>query len=80
MGSIVARPTGRVAALAALTLAAALVAACSGSSSTASGGPVNLHALFMKQAAYSDADVKAMTEPFTDANPNIDGHPGVREL
>ena len=57
--------------LGALVAAAAIfVAACS-SGASPSGGPVTLHALFMKQAAYSDTDVKAMTDAFTAANPNI---------
>ncbi|WP_245518561.1 extracellular solute-binding protein, partial [Mesorhizobium sp. M4B.F.Ca.ET.169.01.1.1] len=30
-----------------------------------------LNALFMAQAAYSEADVRAMTEAFTKANPDI---------
>jgi multiple sugar transport system substrate-binding protein len=57
----------RIAAVSAA--AAVLVGACS--SSTSSSGPVTLHALFMKQAAYSDTDVKAMTDAFTAANPGI---------
>jgi len=32
---------------------------------------VTLNALFMKQAAYSEADVQAMTEAFQKANPNV---------
>ena len=53
-----------------------LVTACSSgtqspSSQASTGGPVTLHALFMKQAGYSDAQVKAMTDAFTAANPNI---------
>ena len=59
--------SGRYAVLA---IAALLVAAC-GSGSSPSAGPVTLHALFMKQAAYSDADVKTMTDAFTAANSNI---------
>ncbi len=59
--------TGRYAVLA---IAALLVAACGGGSSP-SAGPITLHALFMKQAAYSDADVKTMTEAFTAANKNV---------
>ncbi len=62
-----------------LLAAAAIVAsACSSSATTApagssggGGAPITLHALFMKQAAYSDADVKAMDDAFTKANPNI---------
>ena len=43
-------------------------------------GPITLHALFMKQAAYSDADVKAMTDAFTDGQPEHHRRPGVRRL
>jgi multiple sugar transport system substrate-binding protein len=42
-----------------------------GGGETEGGGPVTLNALFMKQAAYSDADVKNMTEQFQKQNPNI---------
>ena len=31
----------------------------------------SLNALFMAQAAYSEADVRAMTDAFTKANPDI---------
>ena len=55
------------------------VAACSSSSSQSPGandqgssaGPVTLHALFMKQAGYSDDDVTAMDDAFMAANPGI---------
>lgn len=64
---------GRVVALSLAALIA--MAACSGSTSSGStssgGGPVTLHALFMKQAGYSDSDVAAMTSAFEAANPNI---------
>ncbi|HEX7431811.1 MAG TPA: extracellular solute-binding protein [Candidatus Limnocylindrales bacterium] len=50
---------------------AMVVGACSGGSQATSSGPVTLHALFMKQAGYSDADVKAMTNDFMAAHPNI---------
>lgn len=53
-----------------LAIGALAVAACS-SSTPSAGGPVTLNAVFMKQAAYSEADVKAMTDAFTVANPNI---------
>ncbi len=53
-----------------LAAAAVFMAACS-SGGSPSAGPVTLHALFMKQAAYSDADIKAMTDAFTAANPGI---------
>ena len=51
-------------------VAAILVAACGGAASP-SAGPVTLNALFMKQAAYSEENVKDMTAAFTAANPNI---------
>lgn len=47
-----------------------LLSGCGGGE-TEGGGPVTLSALFMKQAAYSDADVKNMTEQFQKQNPNI---------
>jgi multiple sugar transport system substrate-binding protein len=47
-----------------------LLAGCGGGE-TGGGGPVTLNALFMQQAAYSDADVKNMTEQFQKQNPNI---------
>jgi multiple sugar transport system substrate-binding protein len=53
-----------------LAIGALAVAACGGSTPSA-GGPVTLNALFMKQAAYSEADVKKMSDAFTAANPNI---------
>jgi multiple sugar transport system substrate-binding protein len=59
----------------ALLAMATLLGACSSGATQApgaSGGEqVTLHALFMKQAAYSEADVKAMTDSFTAANPNV---------
>lgn len=68
--------------LALLTAVVIALAACSGSTSPApsSGGgssaptsaaPVTLSTIWMKQAAYSDDDVKAMIKAFTDANPTI---------
>ena len=47
-----------------------LLAGCGGGE-TGGGGPVTLNALFMKQAAYSDTDVKSMTEQFQKQNPGI---------
>jgi multiple sugar transport system substrate-binding protein len=47
-----------------------LLGGCGGGE-TGGGGPVTLNALFMQQAAYSDADVKNMTEQFQKQNPNI---------
>ncbi len=65
------RPGGRT--VLALLAVVTLLGACSGAATQAPGGgaQITLHALFMKQAAYSDADVKAMTDAFTAANPNI---------
>jgi multiple sugar transport system substrate-binding protein len=34
-------------------------------------GPVELNALFMKQAGYSEDDITSMTNDFTKANPNV---------
>jgi multiple sugar transport system substrate-binding protein len=48
-----------------------LLAGCGGGRETGGDGPVTLNALFMKQAAYSDTDVKNMTEQFQKQNPNI---------
>jgi multiple sugar transport system substrate-binding protein len=42
-----------------------------GGGETEGGGPVTLSALFMKQAAYSEDNVKNMTEQFQKQNPNI---------
>jgi len=42
-----------------------------GSTAPTSAAPVTLNTIWMKQAAYSDDDVKAMIKAFTDANPNI---------
>ena len=58
-------------------LLAALVvvlSACSGgnnSTSSGGGGQVTLNTIWMKQAAYSDGEVKAMIAAFEAANPNI---------
>ena len=71
MGRNLLARRGRLGRYAACSMAALLVAACGGSSASPSGGPVTLHALFMKQAAYSDQDVKTMTDAFTKANPNV---------
>ncbi|MGA3031515.1 MAG: extracellular solute-binding protein [Candidatus Limnocylindrales bacterium] len=51
-------------------------AACSSSSPSSggqgsAGGTITLHALFMKQAGYSDQEVAAMTSAFEAANPDI---------
>jgi multiple sugar transport system substrate-binding protein len=69
-----ARGVRRIAIVAAIG-ALALGACSSSASPNASQGPVTLHALFMKQAAYSEADVKAMDDAFTAANPNITVQP-----
>jgi multiple sugar transport system substrate-binding protein len=58
----------RLGGLAAAT--AIFLAACGGAASPSSG-PVTLNALFMKQAAYSEDNVKDMTAAFAAANPNI---------
>ncbi|GAA0574185.1 extracellular solute-binding protein [Kribbella sandramycini] len=54
---------------------AALLAACSGGKGASSGdqgsGKGEIRALFMKQAAYTEADVTKMTAAFTAANPEI---------
>ena len=63
--------SGRFRAITGLLAAATLLGACSGAGTATTSGSVTLHALFMKQAAYSEADVKAMTDSFTAANPNI---------
>jgi multiple sugar transport system substrate-binding protein len=70
MGRNLGARRGRLSRYAAFSIAALLVAACGGSASPAAG-PVTLHALFMKQAAYSDQDVKTMTDAFTKDNPNV---------
>ena len=52
-----------------------VLAGCGGASSTSSSGTsgatVTLNTIFMKQAAYSEDDVKAMTDAFMAENPNI---------
>ncbi len=57
----------------ALAAAIAVVAAACGGGSTATtgGGKVTLHVLLMKQAAYSDTDVAAMTAEFNKSHPDI---------
>ncbi len=58
--------------LAALLGAVAIaVAACGGGGASPSAGPVTLNALFMKQAAYSEDNVKEMAAAFTAANPKV---------
>jgi multiple sugar transport system substrate-binding protein len=61
----------RLGRYAAISMAVVLVAACGGSAASPSGGPVTLHALFMKQAAYNEQDVKTMSDAFTAANPGV---------
>ena len=67
-------------AMAIMVSAVTALVGCGGAAATPTAGAaatptaapnITLHALFMKQAAYSDADVKAMTDAFTAANPNI---------
>jgi multiple sugar transport system substrate-binding protein len=50
-----------------------VLAACSGGAASPSGGggQVTLRTIWMKQAAYSDDEVKAMIKAFEDKNPNI---------
>jgi multiple sugar transport system substrate-binding protein len=51
---------------------AVLLGACSGGNNASSGGgQVTLNTIWMKQAAYSDAEVAAMIKAFEAANPNI---------
>lgn len=57
--------------LAALLGAVAIAVAACGGGASPSTGPVTLNALFMKQASYSEENVKEMTAAFTAANPNI---------
>jgi multiple sugar transport system substrate-binding protein len=54
-----------------LVVAALAVSACSSSSGSPTPGQITLHAIFMKQAAYSDTDVAAMDAAFTKIHPNI---------
>ena len=55
-----------------LALVAAFIAALSGcGNKAASSGPVELNALFMKQAGYSEEDITAMTNDFMKANPKV---------
>lgn len=57
--------------LAALVSAVVIAVAACGGGASPSTGPVTLNALFMKQASYSEDNVKEMTAAFTAANPNI---------
>jgi multiple sugar transport system substrate-binding protein len=57
--------------LALITLVAFGGCSSSSPSSGSSGGTITLHALFMKQAGYSDQEVQAMTTAFEAANPDI---------
>ncbi len=59
---------GGVVLVLALLVGSTLLAGCGGSSTS---GSITLHALFMSQAAYSEADVNAMTDAFTADNPNV---------
>ncbi len=59
-----------------LLLAAGMLLGCSGgegaSGDGGSGDSVTLNAIFMKQAGYSEDDIKAITENFKKENENID--------
>jgi multiple sugar transport system substrate-binding protein len=57
--------------LVALLGAVAIAAGACGGGASPSAGPVTLNALFMKQAAYSEDNVKEMTAAFTAGNPDI---------
>jgi multiple sugar transport system substrate-binding protein len=61
----------RLLGLALIALMVFTACSSSQSSSGTSGGTVTLHALFMKQAGYSDQEVAAMTSAFEAANPDI---------
>ncbi len=54
-------------------LVLSMLTGCSGSQVTKQGanGPVELNAIFMKQAGYSEEDVRAITDKFIKENPNI---------
>ena len=68
------RGPSRMRPLWALLAAMVVLSACSGGNNTTSsggGGQVTLNTIWMKQAAYSDDEVKAMIKAFEDANPNI---------
>lgn len=47
------------------------MAACSSDKDSSKGGEVELNALFMKQAGYSEDDVKSITKEFEEKNPGI---------
>jgi multiple sugar transport system substrate-binding protein len=53
-----------------LTLAATTLA-LGGALATMAAAETTLNALFMSQSAYSEADVRAMTEAYTAANPGV---------
>jgi multiple sugar transport system substrate-binding protein len=57
--------------LAALLAVSAIVAGACSSGASPTPGQVTLNTIWMKQAAYSDDEVKAMADAFTAANPNI---------
>jgi len=62
---------GGVRRLAALLAVSAIVAGACSSGASPTPGQVTLNTIWMKQAAYSDDEVKAMADAFTAANPNI---------
>jgi multiple sugar transport system substrate-binding protein len=57
--------------IAALAAAALFTMAFAGCAKAAAKGPVELNALFMKQAGYSEDDITAMTAEYTKANPKV---------
>jgi multiple sugar transport system substrate-binding protein len=58
-----------------LGVAGAGLLALGGCGGVSAGGPAELNALFMKQAAYSEADIRAMTEKFQKQYPEIKVNP-----
>lgn len=60
-----------VVALVALVVLGGCTKPAQGKTTVAGGSPVELNALFMKQAGYSEDDINAMTSAFAAANPGI---------
>jgi len=57
--------------VAAIAAAVLMTMAFGGCAKAAAKGPVELNALFMKQAGYSEDDITAMTAEYTKANPKV---------